>query len=733
MRVVQDFSQHWLFYPEQVDPDWPDARFEAITLPHTNRLFPQRFVDNREYQFVSTYRKRFSVAENLSGQRLFLDFEGAMLETTIYLNDTLLGVQRGGYTPFSFEITGHVTSGENVLNVYVDATENENIPPYGNLVDFLTFGGLYREAFLRTVDPAHMTNVFVRPTHVLTQPGLECDVQLAEWMPDLSIEGILKDAQGRLITRHSQAVSADRITLIFPELGPVERWSLENPALYHLVLILSQHGSPIDKEVVRFGFRSAEFSRDGRFLLNGSPLKLIGLNRHQTYPYIGAAAPARLQRLDADILKTELGCNVVRASHYAQSPHFLNRCDEIGLLVLEEIAGWQFIGDEAWQSLALQDLRAMIMRDRNHPSIILWGVRINESPDHDGLYRRTNALAHDLDPTRQTGGVRDFIESAFLEDVFTLNDFTDGIQTPRVRPHLITEFAGHMFPTKTWDHEERRVEHALIHARKHNLQIGHPDVAGAIGWCAFDYYTHKEFGSGDRICYHGVMDIYRLPKMAAFFYRSQKSPADEVVLYAATNWTMGDRSGSGNNPLVVFSNCAEIEVLIGQQSQGRFKPDDAQYPHLPHPPFVVWWPEPYDPWGTAFCDLTVRGFIDGQVMAVHQIAADHVPERLDLKTHTAHLQPDGADMARISVQIVDKYGNVLPYQTRPVEFSLSGDADLIGENPLPLLGGQGACYVKSGHTEGAVVVDARAAGLEPVSVTLQISATPELGTDNEQR
>jgi beta-galactosidase len=254
------------------------------------------------------------------------------------------------------------------------------------------------------------------------------------------------------------------------------------------------------------GFRSAEFCRDGHFLLNGKPLKLFGLNRHQTYPYIGAAAPARLQQLDADILKYELGCNMVRTSHYGQSPHFLNRCDEIGLLVLEEIAGWQHIGDETWQALAVQDLRAMIIRDRNHPSIVLWGVRINESPDHDDLYRRTNALAHDLDPTRQTGGVRNFIESTFLEDVFTLNDFPQGIQSPRVRPHLITEFGGHMFPTKTWDHEERRVEHALIHARKHNLQMGHPDVAGALGWCAFDYHTHREFGSGDRICYHGVME-----------------------------------------------------------------------------------------------------------------------------------------------------------------------------------------------------------------------------------
>ncbi|MBI5958510.1 MAG: glycoside hydrolase family 2 protein, partial [Chloroflexi bacterium] len=650
------------------------------------------------------------------------DFDGAMLVSSVYLNGTLLGVHKGGFTPFSFEITDHLKPGENVLTVYVDATENEDIPPYGNLVDFLTFGGLYRDVYLRIVDPCHIENVFVSPTDVLTHPGLECGIQLAQWMPGLSLEGILKDAAGRIIARQIQDVDADKITIVWDELGPITLWTLDNPVLYQLALVLSQNGAPIDQDAVRFGFRSAKFRGDGSFLLNGKPLKLFGLNRHQTYPYIGAAAPARLQCLDAEILKYELGCNVVRTSHYGQSPHFLNRCDEIGLLVLEEIAGWQHIGDETWQELVLQDLQAMLIRDRNHPSIILWGVRINESPDHDNLYTQTNLLAHELDPTRQTGGVRNFIDSKFLEDVFTLNDFTEGIQLPRVRPHLITEFGGHTFPTKSWDHEERRVEHALIHARKHNLQMGDPDVAGAIGWCAFDYHTHKEFGSGDRICHHGVMDIYRLPKMAAFFYRSQKSPADEIVLYAATNWTMGDRSGGGNNPLIVFSNCDEIDVLIGGQSHGRFKPDDAQYPHLNHPPFVVRWPEPYNPWENEFCDLLVQGFINGQLIAEHKITADHLPDRLWLSTHTTQLQSDGADMARIAVQIVDRYGNVLPYQLRIVEFSLEGDAELIGENPLPIIGGQGACYIKSGHTEGMVVLKAQTADLPPVSMVLHINS-----------
>lgn len=719
MRVIKNFNHDWLFTPDCVSDERSDDAFENITLPHTNKLFTQRFVDNAEYQFVSTYRKRFSLAENLTNKRVYLDFAGVMLQTTAYLNGVLLGVHQGGFTPFSFDITEHLVTGENILTLHVDSTENPSIPPYGGLVDYLTFGGIYRDVVLRIVESCHITGAFVHPCDVLTTPYVACDIQLSEWMPALKLEGTLRDAAGRTVGHQTWDVESQGVTVTLQELSPVTLWSLDNPMLYHLSLSLLSGDTPIDEQVIRFGFRTAEFRQDGQFTLNGEPIKLFGLNRHQTYPYIGAAAPKRLQELDADILKHELGCNIVRTSHYAQSPHFINRCDEIGLLVFEEIAGWQHIGDAAWKALVMQDLQAMIERDRNHPSIILWGVRINESPDDDPFYTQTNALAHHLDPTRQTGGVRNFIESHQLEDVFTLNDFTPVIQPPRP-PHLITEFGGHMYPTKTWDHEERRVEHALIHARKHNLQFGHSDVAGAIGWCAFDYATHKEFGSGDRICYHGVMDIFRLPKMAAYFYRSQKSPSDEVVLYAATNWTMGDRSGGGNNPLTIFSNCQSIEVLFDGQSQGVFYPDREQYAHLKHPPFTVKWQEPYNPWGTRFDDLEVRGYIDGACVAQQKITTDHLPHSLKLITHTDELHADGADMARIAVQVVDRYGNVLPYQHLIVEWTLEGDAQLIGENPQVLLGGQAACFVKSNHTTGQVTVHAKAINLSPVSVQLMI-------------
>ncbi len=210
---------------------------------------------------------------------------------------------------------------------------------------------------------------------------------------------------------------------------------------------------------ILFGFREAEFRPDG-FYLNGRRVKLVGLNRHQAYPYVGYAMPQRVQEKDAEILKYELGLNIVRTSHYPQSIHFLRKCDEIGLLVFEEIPGWQHIGDEAWQAESIKNVEEMIKRDYNRPSIVLWGVRINESQDSHDFYVKTNAMAKSLDPIRQTGGVRYLENSDFLEDVYTMNDFihSGGEKVLRTQrevtgqddkvPYLVTEYNGHMYPTK---------------------------------------------------------------------------------------------------------------------------------------------------------------------------------------------------------------------------------------------------------------------------------------------
>jgi beta-galactosidase len=731
MRSIIPFNDNWLYWADDVGNNLHDDAFERVTLPHTNKILPQHNFDVREYCFISTYRKRFTLPEPRNGRRVYLDFDGAMIAATVSINGHEFPEHRGGYVPFSFDITDYLHDDEeNLLVVELDSSERKDIPPFGHIVDYLTFGGIYRDVWLCYVEPVHIKHVFARTYDVLTDaPRIEVDVTVKNQTNeavdrvvfvsiDIPSKEHSKQRRGELtIPAQSEAT----ITMTIDLLTKRNLWTPENPAMHQVrVDIQTPMRKMSDDMDVKLGFREAHFSKeDGKFYLNGEPLKLRGLNRHQTYPYIGAAASTRLQCRDADIVKYELGCNIVRTSHYPQSTHFLDRCDEIGLLVFEEIPGWQHIGDADWQALAMRDLRVMIERDRNHPSIIMWGVRINESQDDSAFYEETNTIAHELDNTRQTGGVRYFRESQFLEDVFTYNDFSNTVLEPVHLPQLVTEFNGHMFPTKTWDQEERQVEHALRHAKIQNLSHGMDNLAGAIGWCAFDYNTHADFGS-DTMCYHGVMDIFRLPKYAAAFYASQQDPKQRIILQAATIWAMGDRSIGGIDPLVVFSNCDEIEVSYGDNDLGRFKPNTEEYGHLPHPPFVVKGISEWKVRGTDKRDLHITGYINGERVAEQWIECGAIPSQLILTADDAELRADGQDTTRIAFKVTDKYGNRLPYANQVVTFEIEGDADLIGDNPFSLIGGQAALYLRARYKTGTVTIRARSPRLQETSVTVTL-------------
>lgn len=736
MRSEILFNTDWLFIPEQVNDDIADDQFERVTLPHSNKILPYHNFDDAEYQFISTYRKRFTLPEALNGRRLYLDFKGAMLAATVTINGHTFEEHRGGYTPFSFDITEYINQeGENLLTVHLDSTERHDIPPFGGRVDYLTFGGIYRDVKLRYVYPVHIENVRVRTLDVLTDnPRVEVDV----WMQNdtdkeqsVLVQVVVGPRKFSSALAHTELleISTNPKSVIKYsteyrlDKKDITLWQLDEPFIDSVFVTLYENTEAkeaIDSNSWEFGFRETEFREDG-FYLNGEKVFLRGLNRHQTYPYVGAAVSDRLQAYDADILKYELGCNIVRTSHYPQSTAFLDRCDEIGLLVFEEIPGWQWIGDDDWKQISLRDVRAMIERDWNHPSIIIWGVRINESWDDNEFYAQTNTLARELDSTRPTTGVRFWQDSNFLEDVFGFNDFSNGVEEPKQTPHMITEFNGHMFPTKTFDGEERRVEHAVRHAKIQSQAVSMGGVSAAIGWCAFDYNTHKDFGSGDRICYHGVMDMFRQPKYAGYFYASQIDPSEKIVLHAATGWTMGDRSVGGNEPLIVFSNCEEIDIYIGEDHFGTFQPDAEAYPNLPHSPFTVTGMTGEMLWGGEWHDLRVVGKINGEQVAEQIIEADGLPEKLILEAAHDSLKADGADMTWLFFRVVDAHDNVLPYSLTVVNFEIvSGTVELIGENPFALVGGQAALLVKATHEPSTVVIRASAPRLPDAEVTIEI-------------
>jgi beta-galactosidase len=762
-RTILPINRKWRYHPTVVEgahlPSFNDASFESVILPHTNVTLPWHSFDEKEYTFVSTYRRRFRYPEAARGKRVFVDFEGVMTASTVWINGTSLGEYKGGFTPFSFDLTDHLkTEGENVLVVQVDSTERADIPPFGYEIDYLTFGGIYREVSLRIVAPTYIDNIFARPKDVLTSPALDVDVFLAGKPADnLTIEVELREGDrvagkgsstGKLTSESDPNAAMDpttaaspyastettqdpaRHTISITGLSDIKLWDIQNPHLYTVHVRLLNGGTLADSDTRRIGFREAVFTPQG-FSLNGKVIKLRGLDRHQTFPFVGQAMPARVQRKDADILRKGLHCNIVRTSHYPQSRHFLDRCDEIGLLVLEEIPGWQHIGPEPWKRIAIDNVGRMVRRDWNHPSIILWGVRINESQDDHSFYVRTNALAHALDTTRQTGGIRYLYDTELLEDVMTMNDFGFPLRKPNHPLYLNTEFVGHTFPTKTTDDDERQREHTLRHARIHNQLASDPQYAGGIGWCAFDYNTHANFGAGDRICYHGVTDIFRENKPAAGFYKSQCDPSEEVVLEPAFHWANSDESTSFTKA-VVCSNCDHLKFYIrkdgGPDSPWlpliELDPDRTEFAHLTYPPFIFDRGTVRDTNGHAWGDLRIDGFLKGQQVISKTLSGRGVDRKFALLPDDTTLAADGADTTRVVLRVTDEFGNARTYANDPIVFTLEGPATLIGDNPFALIGGTGAVWLRTTETPGTVRLIAKHPRLGTQTITLTTTASP---------
>ena len=716
MRQHIDLNRDWEFTESFADFSHP----VTVSLPHTCRETPYDYFDESVYQMICGYRKRLAIPAEWEGKRVFLWIGAAGHSAEVYAGGVKLGEHHCGYTAFCTELTGALRfGGETELTVRVDSRESQNIPPFGHIIDYMTYGGLYREVWLEVVEQTYIEDVFVRPAGDGT---LQSTVTLSG-----------KPREGLTLRQRVEETSVStpvsgretEFSFLVPN---AKRWDIDAPNLYTLVTELWEGDTLLDQLETRFGFRDIAFRADG-FYLNGRKVKLRGLNRHQSWPYVGYAMPRSMQRLDADILKNELGCNAVRTSHYPQSPHFIERCDELGLLVFTEIPGWQHLGNETWQEQAVRNTEDMVRQYRNHPSIILWGVRINESQDDDALYTRTNAAAHALDPTRPTGGVRYLMQSSFLEDVYTFNDFIhDGKErgchekrevTPDMtRAFLVSEYNGHMFPTKAFDTESRRLEHALRHANVLDAVAAQEDIAGSFGWCMFDYNTHRDFGSGDRVCYHGVLDMYRNPKPAAAVYASQQEA--RPVLTVSSSFDIGEHNACVRDRVFLFTNCDVVKVYQNGAYLRTYTRGNSPYSHMVNPPIeaVNFAGETAE----RAASLRFEGLRDGELVCT-QVKEPVAERRLRAEvSHTELTEGASYDVAAIRLRAVDQNGNVLHVMQEAVTIETEGPVEVIGPKAAMLRGGLGGTYIKTLGISGDAAVTLTLPGAEPVRIAFAVAA-----------
>ncbi|MCP2328733.1 beta-galactosidase [Hamadaea flava] len=726
-RSVLNFNTQWLFAG-----DVPNGSGQAVTLDESVfvpvslpyfRVHPHKGFPKGDFEVpASWYRRHFTLPSQYAGRRIAVEFQGVAKVADVYVNGTLVGQHKGAYTSFTYDITQYVTigGGDNVIAVKVDSSTRNDIPPEGGAIDYYVWGGIVRDVNMIITDPVHVDWVFATTptlTAVNARTRVRNDSSAAK---SITVVTQVVDAANNVVasgtgTQTIAGQSAAEFTYDTSTISNPNTWHPDHPYLYTVYTQVRDGSAYVDEHKTRLGIRTIQFSRsDGKFYLNGQPLKLRGLDRHESYPYIGRAAPNRLQVKDADILKNELGVNIVRTSHYPQDPEFLDRADEIGLLVMEEIPGWQYIGNTAWQDLAVENVREMVTRDRHHPSIVLWGVRINESGDNHGFYTRTNDLARQLDPSRPTGGVRNFKGSEFLEDVYTYNDFSGTATDPTVLPWLITESVGHTAPVRSWDSESALLGTMRVHLNVQNTAAGKANISGAMGWAAFDYNTTFVTPPScvDYTCYHGVSDIYRIPKLDAAAFASQRDPAlYGAYVSIASQWT----PGASSSTVLVAGNCQQVELFANGVSRGRINPN--AYTSLPHPLFQ-------------FTGLTVTAgqlradcWIGGQIAATDTRYTPGTATHLALVADDSAIKADGSDMTRVIVRALDSNNQVVPTNSAPVTFALTGPGAVVGESPLTLEAGTGAVYLKStlGQT-GSLALTASSPGLTSANANVNVTA-----------
>jgi beta-galactosidase len=722
-RIVVDFNPAWLFLAGgstgAASGDFDESQCIPVCLPHSNKITGHLNIDTAAFAFISWYRKHYTPPDAFTGKRFLVEFEAVSKAADVFVNGTRVGGHKGAYTPFTLDITGHLTVGkDNIIAVRVDSRQRKDIPPEGKDLDYLIFGGIVRDVRLVVVDPLHIERVYARKD-TGTKPLLAVEAMLVNddsCKRRCSVFTQLVDAKGIVVARTTgtTVLNAHSRTNFRSTIGPVDephRWHPDTPYLYSVRTIVRDRGKNIDTDAFRFGFRTFAFLKNGVFSINGRPFKMLGLNRHETFPFIGRAASNRLQARDAEIIKYEFGCNIVRCSHYPQDPAFLDRCDEIGLLVLEEMAGWNWVTpDSSWQGTALVNLEEMIVRDRNHASIISFGVRINQSADFHDFYQATNRIAAELDPSRLTYGARVLdrgFKHEFMEGIWAQN-FAIPDSTPPLLPWITTESVGHWVPAHAWDNTAWLCGHALVHAAMLDSACKNPAIAGIIGWCAFDYNSAHQYAERS-VCYHGVADIFRQPKPAAYIYQSQRAPAVYgPMVHILHDWSEETKP----NDVWVASNCDSVELFVNGVSQGRQAP--ARYHSLPHPLFQ-WQKVRFRPG-----EIKAIGFIGGSEAATHICATPGKPTALIIFAEDTLLEP-GGDMTRVTVIAVDKNKKPVPRVSATVTIGTSGAADFLGTSPIMLENGRTAFFIKTRAVDtGMVHCTVKSAKFKTVTVRIRV-------------
>ncbi len=756
-KAITDFERE---YPVIAKKEW-----QSVSLPHTAKIEPLESGIN-QWEGVCYYRKTFSIPSQYKGKKISVEFEGAMQQSDIWINGKLVSQHKGGYTPFSVDLSELVSNSKlNEIIVRLDNRADKDFPAGKALKKngFNYWSGIYRSVFLEITNPVHITDavkmnkvsgggVFFR-TPTVTKDSAVVLIKtnvINESANDktISVKQQLKDKTGNVIAMHlskSEQIEKGKdfdISQEFTVMKPM-LWSPDVPSLYTLETTVLIDGKVVDDFNQRVGIRKLIFNKDEGFKINGEPIYLTGTNCHQDYPYIGNALSKDAQYRDMKKIK-EAGFNCVRLAHYPHDPSIYEAADELGLMLLNSIPGWQFFNNnDLFKQRVYRDIREMIHRDRNHPSVILWEANLNESYPPDAFRIKCHEIAHEELPAGEYFTVGETYGAKETHWDVAMNNWYDGKDsifrntTERVQdvqpnnPGIIKEYAdweygGLQSTTRcTRANGEKALLTALWNTQwEHNSDIGNygPRTVGDCTWAMFD----NNCGGEKNMQEWGIDDIFRVSKFTHFLFRSQLPPFKAIagidnekpVVFIANWWTEKKENEKGK--VVVYSNCEKIVLMLNGKKVGEKLPDsgpDTQYgvfdkggdhpfdggncKHLKHPPFT------FNDIPFQKGELKAEGFIHNQKVAEQVVSTPQTPTsiRLEADYSGRPFKADKADAIFVYASLVDKNGTVACLDnSSEVDFSIMGGAKIIGPSKVKVRAGIATLLLQSDTLTPEVVV-----------------------------
>ncbi|WP_163397607.1 beta-galactosidase GalA [Flavobacterium fluviatile] len=622
---------------------------------------------------IGWYRKKITIPESDKGRIISVKFDGVFRNSKVFFNGYYLGTEESGYNGFEYDVTAYVNyGGENTIVVRADASMEEGW--------FYEGAGIYRHVYLKKTNPIHVIANGTYVTSEMKENSAEVTAEVyvqnkGNYTGQIEVVQHILDASGKQIASVSQKAAAPDFykTSIYSSKLAVSNpllWDIENPNLYRLITEIKQEGKTIDRYETSFGIRTIRFDSEKGFFLNGKSLKLKGTNNHQDHAGIGTALPDELQYYRIKKLK-EMGSNAYRCSHHPPTPELLDACDKLGMLVIDET---RLMGINDYH---LNDLKRMIERDRNHPSVFCWSVGNEEWNIEGGIIgeRITNVmqgLTKSIDPTRPvTVGISSGFKSGIssVVEIMGYNYLGNGdIDAHRnefkQQPGMGTE-EGSTFATRGiyFDDEARHFKSAYDKKPRpsfYSIEEGwkfyaeRPYLAGMFIWTGFDYRGEPTpYGWPSVTSYFGMMDVCGFPKDNVFYLKSWWGK--EPVFHIMPHWNWSGMEGREMD-VWVHSNCDEVELFLNKKSLGKKKMQ--QNSHLE-------WKVKYTP-GT----LEAIGYKNGKRILSEIQKTTDVPKNIKLSADKEN-QPD-ANVVVVTVETTDKKGLHVPTSNDEITFSVKG-------------------------------------------------------------